>query len=218
MVPAFDEDPAIGDVVAGLRQQYRRVVVIDDGSTDDTAERATAAGAVVLRHPLNRGQGAALQTGMDYALAHGAACVVTFDSDGQHRPEDIARLLEPIAAGRADIALGSRFLGDASSVPCGRRLLLKGAVLFTRLATGVALTDAHNGLRALSRRAAERIDIRLDRMAHASDLIDQIRSLGLVYEEVPVTVRYTAYSLAKGQRAAHALGVVVDYFFGRLFR
>lgn len=218
IMPAFNEGPAIGDVIAGLLSDYPRVVVVDDGSVDDTAERALAAGAVVLRHPLNRGQGAALQTGLDYALAQGARYVVTFDSDGQHRPEDVFRLLEPIEAGRADVALGSRFLGDSSSVPPLRRLLLKGAVLFTRWTSGTSLTDAHNGLRALSRPAAERIRIRLDRMAHASELVDQIRRLGLAWVEVPVTVRYTPYSLAKGQRAGDAVKVVLDYLLGRVFR
>jgi polyprenyl-phospho-N-acetylgalactosaminyl synthase len=216
VMPAFNEASAIGAVVAELLPHYPRVVVVDDGSRDDTAERALAAGAMVLRHPLNRGQGAALQTGIRFALERGSRAVVTFDSDGQHRPEDIPRLLEPIAAGRAEIALGSRFLGAGRSVPMGRRLLLKGAVLFTRLTSGVALTDAHNGLRAFSRRAAERIDIRLDRMAHASELIDQIRRMGLPFEEVPVTVRYTDYSLAKGQRASGALKIVFDYFVGRI--
>ena len=218
VMPAFNEAGAVGETVAGLRPHYPRVVVVDDGSRDETAERALAAGAVVLRHALNRGQGAALQTGIRYALERGARCVVTFDSDGQHRPEDIPRLLEPIVQGRAEIVLGSRFLGTGASVPLRRRLLLKGAVIFTRLSSGVALTDAHNGLRAFSRRAAERIDIRLDRMAHASELIDQIRRMGLPYEEVPVTVRYTDYSVAKGQRASGAVKIVFDYFVGRILR
>ena len=218
VMPAFNEGAAIGTVIAALLPHYPRVVVVDDGSRDRTAERALAAGATVLRHPLNRGQGAALQTGIRYAVDQGARCVVTFDSDGQHRPEDIPRLVEPIAQGRAEIALGSRFLGTAGSVPLRRRLLLKGAVLFTRLTSGVALTDAHNGLRAFSRQAADRIDIRLDRMAHASELIDQIRRMGLPYEEVPVTVRYTDYSMAKGQRASGAVKIVLDYFVGRILR
>lgn len=217
LLPAFNEGSAIGEVVAGLLPRFPRVVVVDDGSLDDTAERALAAGAVVLRHPLNRGQGAALQTAIEYALAAGAACLVTFDSDGQHRPEDLPRLLEPIAAGRADVVLGSRFLGDPGAIPRGRRWLLRAAVLFTRWTSGTRLTDTHNGLRAFSRRAAERVDIRLDRMAHASELIDQIRRSGLGWEEVPVTVRYTDYSRRKGQRAGHAVRIVLDYLLGRVF-
>ncbi len=218
VMPAFNEATAIGGVIAEVLAAYPRVVVVDDGSRDDTAERALEAGAVVLRHPLNRGQGAALQTGIRFALERGARCIVTFDSDGQHRLEDVAQLVEPIAAGRTEIALGSRFLGTANSVPWSRRVLLKGAVVFTRLTSGIALTDAHNGLRAFSRRAAERIDIRLDRMAHASELVDQIRGMGLPYEEVSVTVRYTEYSLRKGQRASGALKIVFDYVVGRILR
>jgi glycosyltransferase involved in cell wall biosynthesis len=167
---------------------------------------------------LNRGQGAALQTGISYALRHGAQYVVTFDADGQHSPADLPAMLAPIVAGEVDICLGSRFLGHSTAMPLTRRLMLKGAVIFTRITSGVRLTDTHNGLRAFSRRAAQQIDIRLDRMAHASELIDQVRNSDLPYREVPVHIRYTDYSLAKGQRSTAALRVALDYLIGRLLR
>jgi glycosyltransferase involved in cell wall biosynthesis len=218
IIAAYNESAAIGAVVRELLAICPNVVVVDDGSQDATSTEARAGGAVVLRHLLNRGQGAALQTGISYALHRGAEVIVTFDADGQHQPEDIPAMVAPIVSGEVDICLGSRFLEHGDAVPLGRRLLLKGAIAFTRLTSGLWLSDAHNGLRAFSRRAAAGFDIQLDRMAHASELIDQVRSSGLPYCEVPVHIRYTEYSLAKGQRSSAALRVALDYLIGRLLR
>ncbi len=216
VIPAYNEGARVGDVVREVRTLYRRVVVVDDGSVDDTGAQARSAGAVVLTHVINRGQGAALQTGIRYALQDGAEYVVTFDSDGQHQVSDIATLVVPIHEGRWDISLGSRFLGGAENITASRRLLLQGGVLFTRVVSRVRITDTHNGLRAFSRRAAERIRITLDRMAHASELIDQIRDTHLPYGEVPVHIRYTDYSMAKGQSSMGAFKILFHYFFKRL--
>jgi len=192
--------------------------VVDDGSRDATADVARSAGATVIGHPFNLGQGAALQTGIDYALAHGAELVVSFDADGQHRVADISRLTEALAEERADFALGSRFLGQAPNLPTLRRLALIAATRFTRLTTGLQLTDAHNGLRAMTRRGAAAIRLRQNRMAHASELLSQIADSGLRYVERPVTIEYTAYSLAKGQKLRDAVLILLDLFARRLYR
>lgn len=221
VVAAYNEVACIGPVVREVCALYRNVVVVDDGSTDDTSAAAGREVRYVLRHPINRGQGAALQTGIEFALARGARFVVTFDADGQHRVEDIAALIEPIRKGECEITLGSRFLGDSSDVddiPTSRRLTLWLAVLFTRAVNRVKVTDAHNGLRAFSRPAARKINITLDRMAHASELIDQIRVSGLPFKEVPVKIRYTAYSLGKGQSSRNAFRIVVQYVLGRVMQ
>ncbi len=218
ILPAYNEAVKIGKVVRQVRDVYANVLVVDDGSTDATGEEARAAGATVVRHPTNRGQGAAIQTGIIYALRCGAWCLVTFDCDGQHRVEDVPALIEPIRRGEAEVVLGSRFLGRTPRMPRLRRGLLRCAILFTWAVSGVRLTDAHNGLRAFSRRAAEKIDIRLDRMAHASEIIDQIRRMKLDYMEVPVEIRYTDYSRAKGQRSIGAARIAFDYLFEKLFR
>jgi len=218
VVPAFNEAEAIGAVLDELRPTGATIVVVDDCSSDATATVAADGGAIVLRHIVNRGQGAAIQTGVTYALRRGARIVITFDSDGQHDAADLAALVAPIVGHSADIVLGSRFLEPRSAIPPRRRALLKLAVLFTRLTSGLQVTDAHNGLRAFSRRAAGTIDIKLDRMAHASELMDQIRRGGLRYAEVPVRVRYTPYARRKGQRGVHALRVAFDYLVGRWVR
>jgi glycosyltransferase involved in cell wall biosynthesis len=217
VVPAYNEASVIGSVVADLRTHTNNVVVVDDCSRDETAAVARAAGAIVLRHVINRGQGAAIQTGLDFALRRGADMIATFDADGQHDAADLPALFGPIVEGRAHFVLGSRFAGR-SDVPALRRLTLKLAIIFTRVTSRVAVTDAHNGLRAFSRRGARAIHIRLDRMAHASEIMDQIRSSGLPYVEVPVRVRYTDYARRKGQRGVHAIRVAFDYLFGRWVR
>lgn len=212
---AYNEGTVVTGVVRPLVEAGYQVVVVDDGSSDETALRAREGGAQVVRHPINRGQGAALQSGLRYALEHGARILVTFDADGQHSSEDVRRLVRPIADGSADIVLGSRFLEHSASVPVLRRLLLQSAVIFTGVMSGVRLTDTHNGLRGLSRRAAMQVDLQLDRMAHASEIIDQLVRTGLPLIEIPVDVRYTAYSIEKGQRAGNAARIVWDYLIGK---
>ena len=218
VIPAYNEGTVLSRVVSDVRRVGYAVVVVDDGSTDATADRALAAGAAVVKHPFNLGQGAALQTGIDYALAEGAEFVVTFDADGQHRVSDISRLTEALVRERADFALGSRFLGQAPNLPPLRRLVLQAATLFTRLTTGLQVTDTHNGLRAMTRRGAAVLRLRQNRMAHASECLSQIGASGLRYVEQPVTIEYTAYSLAKGQSLGDGVLILLDLFARRLYR
>jgi glycosyltransferase involved in cell wall biosynthesis len=217
VIAAYNEARVIARVAGEVARRGYHVVVVDDGSADGTADCAAAAAAVV-RHPVNLGQGAALQTGIDYARQHGADVIVTFDADGQHRATDIERLVAALREAPADFALGSRFLGDAIALSTARRLLLRAATVFTQLTTGLRLTDTHNGLRAMTRRGAEKIRLRQNRMAHASEILAQIAASGLPYVEVPVRIEYTAYSLAKGQRLGDALAILLDLFARRLYR
>jgi len=214
---AYNEASVIFDVVRELVTVCPNVVVVDDGSVDNTSQRALAAGAVVLRHICNRGQGAALQTGIAFCLLKQAKVIVTFDADGQHEIQDLPALVQPILDGEVDVCLGSRFLSHSASVPLPRRILLYCATLFTRWVTGLKVTDTHNGYRALSYRAAQSLDIQLDRMAHASEILDQIGRFNLSYREVPVRIHYTPYSRAKGQQAIGALRILFDYFTRRYF-
>jgi len=218
VIAAFNEAGVIGGVVRDVRQSYPNVVVVDDGSSDGTAACAVASGAVVLRHPVNLGQGAALQTGITYALARGGELIVTFDADGQHACADIARMVGALIEHDAQVALGSRFLGKAVGISTARRMLLRLAVLFTRLTTGLKVTDAHNGLRVFTRAAARKVRITQNRMAHASELLDQIARHKMSYVEVPVTISYTRHSRAKGQTLLGAADIVSDLVLGKLAR
>lgn len=218
VIAAYNEGRMIARVVADVRKAGYPVVVVDDGSRDETGAAAAAAGARVVRHPINLGQGAALQTGIDYALMRGAAIVVTFDADGQHRAGEIARLTEALARERADFALGNRFLGETTNLPTLRRLVLRAAVVFTRVTCGLRVSDTHNGFRAMTRRGAQAIRLRQNRMAHASEILQQIANSRLRYVEVPVTIDYTAYSLQKGQRIGDAMNILFDLFTRTLYR
>jgi glycosyltransferase involved in cell wall biosynthesis len=218
VVPALNEALNISRVVGGIVRAGFGCVVIDDGSTDATAAIAREEGAVVLRHAITLGQGAALQTGIEWALAHGADFIVTFDADGQHRVADIPVLLETLRTEDADFALGSRFLGSTVNMPQRRRLLLRAAIWYTRLATGMHVTDTHNGLRAMTRRGAMATRLRQHGMAHASEILNQIAASRLTWKEVPVTIEYSAETLRKGQKNGDFASVLVDLLMGRLAR
>jgi glycosyltransferase involved in cell wall biosynthesis len=208
----------IAAVIADLHSAGYRVVVVDDGSADETAHVAAEQGAVVVKHPINLGQGAGLQTGIESALLRGADIIVTFDGDGQHRASDISGLIHALDTEGADFALGSRFLGASLNQPLSRRVLLQAATFFTRVTTGLRITDTHNGLRAMTRRGARHIHLRQNRMAHASEILHQIAHSGLKYVEAPVTIEYSAYSLSKGQTLGDSLSILTDLFARRLHR
>ena len=211
VIAAYNEAAVIEGVVASVVTAGWNVVVVDDGSTDATNERARAGGGVVLRHSINLGQGAALQTGVDYAIRRGAKSIVTFDADGQHDPADIPTIVEALE--QHDIVLGSRFLGKVEGATQRRMALLRAAVMMSNRLAGLKLTDAHCGLRGFRAATAPRLRITQDRMAHASELLKKIQSSGASFVEVPITVRYTDHSKAKGQSGFQAIRILFDYFF-----
>lgn len=216
IIPAFNEETVIESVVRGLtgRLPGIQVVVVDDCSSDGTSEVLRRLPVHRLRHAVNLGQGGALQTGLDFARRLPVDYFVTFDADGQHRPGDIPRLLSVLRSGKYDVALGSRFISEKASanLPRKRRRLLRLATLFTRVTTGMALTDTHNGLRALNRHAAEQIEITMNGMAHASEILDQIARKQLRWREVPVRIEYTEYSQSKGQKASNLVNILWDLY------
>jgi glycosyltransferase involved in cell wall biosynthesis len=219
IVAAFNEAASIGDLVRDLMEHYPHVVVVDDGSTDETAELATDAGAIVLSHLINRGQGAALQTGISYALQHSADYIVTLDVDGQYDVKDIAELLAPISDGTVHATLGVRASDQKPSLRMRFASVLRAlGKLAGRLGLRPPVPAAHNGLCAFSRHAAQLIDLKLDRMTHGSEIVQQIVAGGLNLQEIPVRVRVSDYALRKGQRSSHALRVAMQYIMARLTR
>jgi polyprenyl-phospho-N-acetylgalactosaminyl synthase len=219
VIPAYNEEGRIEHAVRDAAQFVSSVIVVDDCSKDATQEKALAVGARVLRHMINRGQGAALQTGMHCALHElDADIIVHFDADGQMQGKDIPAMVDPIIHSNAEVSLGSRFLGKESNMPFVRRwLTLKPAIIFTKLISGIKVSDTHNGFRALSRKAAKKVNIKLDRMAHASEILDQIKMHNLTYTEVPVEILYSQETLAKGQSFSSGFTILKDFFKNKFF-
>lgn len=213
VVPLYNEATVVRDVVRNARATFANIVCVDDGSRDNSVAEALAGGAVVVKHPINLGQGAALQTGIDFALMQpGAEYFVTFDSDGQHRTEDAERMVQRLRTEPLDIVVGSRFLDDRTNASALKKFVLRLAVIFERLSTGVKLTDAHNGLRALNRTAATEIRITQNRMAHASEIVGLIGKRKLRYAEEAVQIIYTDYSRAKGQSLWNSVNILSELF------
>lgn len=210
----YNEATVVGSVIEELRRVFPHVVCVDDGSRDGSQEVARAAGAVVVQHPINLGQGAALQTGIEYALQDpGMTSIVTFDADGQHRVVDAQAMVARLESGEADIVLGSRFLDSRTQISKAKRLVLKTAAVQSRLATGMNLTDAHNGLRAMNRSVASKLHLTQNRMAHASELVNQLAVMKPRWVEQPVEIIYTDYSKSKGQSLLNSVNILAELFF-----
>lgn len=214
IIPVYNEATVLRDVLDRVLDAFPNVIVVDDGSSDASAQVVAATAATLVRHPFNMGQGAALQTGIERALREpDIEYFVTFDSDGQHRVEDAVAMVHELSAGDVDIVLGSRFLTDNPGIPALKRISLRVARLVMNAATGLHLTDAHNGLRAFNRRFAESLHLHESGMAHASEIVSYVAGGGFRYREWPVHIDYTEYSLAKGQPLANGVNILFDMVF-----
>jgi glycosyltransferase involved in cell wall biosynthesis len=219
ILPVFNEAPVIGSVINAVAEVFPNIVCVNDGSSDASAAEIEKTDAVLINHPFNLGQGAALKTGIDFALRDAnVAYFITFDSDGQHQIADAVEMLSVAREGDYDIVLGSRFLGRAENIGAIRAAVLKLAVLFSNLTTRVRLTDAHNGLRVFNRRFAERLEITMPGMAHASEFVHLIAKNGFRYKEVPVTILYTRYSKARSQSLFNSINIGFDLLMGKISR
>lgn len=215
VVPIYNEGPVIAKVLNEAKTIFPHIICVDDGSVDDSAALARAAGATVLTHAINLGQGAALQTGITYYLqATDLPYVATFDADGQHQADDVVSMWKRAKTDELDIIFGSRFLSERQEMGAAKRIVLKTAAWATARTTHMELTDAHNGLRLLSRRAAGKLNLKQNRMAHASEIVAQLGKSGLPWAEMPVHIRYTAYSKAKGQSLWNSINIVMDLVMG----
>ncbi len=219
VIAAYNEEGRIAEVLSDLKDEgYRNIVVVDDASDDSTFEKVSSQNVFVLRHSINRGQGASLQTGIDFAVSRGAKSVVTFDADGQHLASEIKKVAKPVLDGEVDVVFGSRFLNKKTEIPWFKKVVLKGAVLFMFLFYGVRMSDAHNGFRALSRNACEEIQITADRMEHASEIVEKVHKLDFCFKEVPVTIKYDEYSMGKGQSVFNSFRIAFRLIIRKLFK
>jgi len=212
VVPAFNEEKKIRQVASELLGLGYEVVVVDDGSHDQTYQHALESGAWVLQHQINRGQGAALATGTDFAVQKGADVVVHFDGDGQFLASEIREAIEPVVFDSVDVVLGSRFLKENKLPILKQKIILPVARMINTLLTGVKLTDAHCGFRALSKKATEKIKILQDGMSHNTEIVAQIKKNNLFWQEVPITVIYHEF----GQGVLGGFKILKELLVGRI--
>ena len=221
VVPAFNEAGVIGDVINELRLVFPNVVCVDDGSTDGTGEIARRAGAHLVRHPINLGQGAAIQTGVEYARRQpGVRAFATFDADGQHRVKDVAAMIDRLGAGDVDVVIGTRFANhEGSRPPFFKRIVLRTAARLSRRGRRLGLTDTNNGLRVFNKKVADGLDITMSGMSHANEFVMLIAENRWRVVEQPVEVLYTEYSKSKGQPLLNGVNIIFDGFLrGRIPR
>lgn len=219
IIPVYNEAAVIAQTLHQLVQTEYNIVVVDDGSVDASGNVIKKFPVYYICHPVNLGQGAALQTGMDLARMKGAETVVHFDADGQHRVSDIEQLLSPITNNNCDVVFGSRFLNKTDvSIPFSKKIFLQLARYVNWIFSGIMLTDAHNGLRALNSHALNKIYFSENRMAHASEILLLVKEHKLTYTEVPVTIEYTEYSKRKGQSLWNSVNIIFDLLFKKINR
>lgn len=211
IIPVYNEGVVIRSVIESILIKFGRVICVNDGSTDNSKEEILETKAMLIDHPINMGQGAALQTGVEFArLLPGAKYFVTFDADGQHRLEDVEEMIKTLKSYKVDIVMGSRFLGSTINMPKAKLFLLKLAIKFSNITSGLRLTDTHNGLRVFNKKVLNEMQITMPDMAHASELLEMVRDRKWKYMECPVTIEYTAYSRAKGQTLINAVNIGFD--------
>ncbi len=224
IIPVYNEAPVIKKTVRSISKYFDNIVCVVDGSTDGSADEIAKTKAMLISHPFNMGQGAALQTGAEFARElKGVKYFVHFDADGQHQVKDVLKMIAEIRKGKFDILLGSRFLGKAVNMPASKRRLLKMAVAFSNLTSGLKLTDTHNGLRVFNQAVAQTMQITQPDMAHGSEILELIAKNKYRYKEMPVTIVYSDYSTTKnqthinGQAHINAINIGFDSLLRRLF-
>ncbi|OFO43944.1 glycosyltransferase family 2 protein [Corynebacterium sp. HMSC073D01] len=219
IIPCFNEGTVIGDVIRHARETFPNIVAVNDGSSDNSAEEIHKAGAHLVNHPVNLGQGAAIQTGVEYARSQpGAQYFVTFDADGQHQVKDVVAMLDRLRNEDVDIIVGTRFgcpRKEDDQVPWIKRLVLKTVVLLSPRTRKLRLTDAHNGLRVFNKKVADELNIRMNGMSHASEFVAQMDERGWRVSEQPVDILYTEYSMSKGQSLINGVNILADGFIAR---
>ena len=220
VIPAYNEATVIADVIADVRAVFPNVVCVDDGGRDDTGDRAFAAGAHVVRHPVNLGQGAAIQTGVEYARSRpGAQVFATFDADGQHRVKDVVQMIDRLRDEDLDIVIGTRFADQPPDrMPMLKRLLLPVVAKLSRSSRKLHLTDAHNGLRVFNKTVADALNLTMNGMSHASEFVSLIVENDWRIAEQPVQILYTDYSMSKGQPLVNGVNIIVDGLLRRRLR
>lgn len=224
IIPVYNEQDKVIEVIKKLQSDFNyNIVSVNDGSKDQSLERLLSHPNIfVLNHILNRGQGAAIRTGQEFALYKGAKYIVHFDSDGQHSNSDIPKMLNELIDKNLDLVLGSRFMGEKhAEIPKNKKMILKLGIIFTWFLSGMKLTDTHNGFRVMNRKAAEVMLFNMDRYQHASEVYEILAAnQDIKYSEFPVTIKYDSYSLSqgRGQKVSNSIHMGIDLLLSKLLK
>lgn len=219
VIPCYNEGSVIQEVIENARATFPNIVAVNDGSADDSAARIHAGGAHLVNHPVNLGQGAAIQTGVEYARQQpGAQYFVTFDADGQHQVKDVVAMLDRLRTEPVDIIVGTRFgrpRAEDDQVPLIKRIVLKTVVMLSPRTRRLGLTDAHNGLRVFNKKVADELNLRMNGMSHASEFVSLMDEKKWRVAEQPVDILYTEYSMSKGQSLINGVNILADGLLAR---
>lgn len=212
VVPAYNEALVIENTICSLKEYFNNIIVVNDGSTDETFNILNNLDIKIINHPINIGVGGAFQTGFKYILENHINCVgaITFDADGQHKVRDAIQIANELINTEYEIIFGSRFLGYESKIPFIKRLVLRLVTSITSFFTGVVLTDAHNGLKGFKISAINKINIKLDGYAYETELIRQVSEKSISYKELPTDIEYSDYSKKKGQNILNGFIIIED--------
>ena len=211
VVPAFNEQKVIKDIINSLLKKFSNVIVVNDGSNDRTLEIINDLDIKVLSHEINLGVGAAVQTGFDYvSKIPNAKAVITFDADGQHLVDDAVAMAKEILICDEGIIFGTRFPKHSKNIPKVKRFALKLIAKITDLVTGVTLTDAHNGLKAYKISTIKELELQFSSYSYESELITQVAKKKIDYKEMSTDIKYTSYSIKKGQKLLNGLLIIED--------
>lgn len=215
VMPAYNEEKHIASAISSVKPYVDEVIVVDDCSSDRTAEIVKKTQALLISHPINRGQGAALQTGTSLALKRGAQIIIHFDSDNQFKAEEIPEMVAPIKSQEVQAVLGSRFLDKKSDIPSFKKhIIMPLAKSINRIFFNIKLSDPQNGFRALSREAAEKLNIKNDGMAHCSEILHQLHKHKIKIKEVPITVTYHEF----GQKFSGGVRIIKDLIIKKIIK
>lgn len=214
IIPCFNEGSVVRGVIEHARKTFPNIVAVNDGSSDNSAQEIHLGGAHLVNHPVNLGQGASIQTGIEYAsMQPGAKYFCTFDADGQHQVHDVIAMLDKLKAEDLDIVVGTRF-GEGhtqeTNVPWIKRVVLKTVVFLSPTSRKLGLSDAHNGLRVFNKKVADTVDLRMNGMSHASEFVEKILENNWRVGELPVDILYTEYSMSKGQSLFNGVNILAD--------
>lgn len=211
IVPAFNEQNVIKDIINNLLKNFSNVIVINDGSNDKTLEIINDLDIKILSHEINLGVGAAVQTGFDYVSdIPDAKAVITFDADGQHLVDDAVAMAKEILICDEGIIFGTRFPKHSKNIPKVKRIVLKLIAKITDLVTGVTLSDAHNGLKAYKVSTIKELELQFSSYSYESELITQVAKKKIEYKEMSTDIKYTSYSIKKGQKLLNGLLIIED--------